>query len=244
MELLHRYLTAAMAGESPIDSSCGEAAISAQAKVDADFTASQAGTFPDIHLRVWTNDTCVVASRAQSVSPHFESARCLSEKAGWPVVVRRSGGSAVVHRAGIVNVSLRRILSPESQSWMTEGYEELLVILVAALGRFGAPCDYGPVVGAYCNGRYNLRSGGRKLAGTAACSFTAGGSRYGVFHASITVTGSLEDDLHAVGRFERGLGLPVSYDPFTHVSLSELVAARRSRSSAASTNDLHMRRWQ
>jgi lipoate-protein ligase A len=203
--------------------------------VDADFTfAAPAGqmdcrSWPDTgrdpDLRLWANQRCIVASRGQSVMPHFERARADSNEAGWPVVMRRSGGTAVVHRPGILNVTWRRWLPTQSQAWLTAGYEAFLKLLIDAVGRLGLQCDHGPVAGSHCDGRFNLRHRGRKLAGTAAYSGVVAGARYCVFHASITVSGSIEEDLAAITRFEHGLGLQRTYDASAHASLSELVAA-------------------
>jgi len=106
---------------------------------------------------------------------------------------------------------------------MTSGYQDFLDLLVKALGELGVACDHGRVFGSYCDGRFNLRCQGRKLAGTAAYAGFANGLRYCVFHASIVVSGSLEDDLAAIERFENGLGMNVAYDRTAHVSLSEAV---------------------
>jgi lipoate-protein ligase A len=156
---------------------------------------------------------------------NFDAARIRSKDAGWPVVMRRSGGSAVAHRPGILNISRRRLLPPESRHWMASGYEDFLNLLEGALGRMDVPCDHGAVPGAHCDGRFNLRCRGRKLAGTAAYAGAIDGQRYCVFHASIVVSGPLDCDLAAIESFERDLGLVGSYDRAAHVSLTELVAA-------------------
>src|SRR3546814_1308642 len=64
----------------------------------------------------------------------------------------------------------------------------------------------GDVPGSYCDGKYNLRWRGRKLAGTAACVTRRGNGAVRLFHASLLVSGSIDEDLDAIGRFEAALG--------------------------------------
>lgn len=222
---LERELAASIRSVSSMECVTDDCAGSVQDRIDGDYAMLRHVVDSAPRLRIWANSRCIVASRGQSAASRFGAARRLSEAAGWPVAVRRSGGSAVAHRSGILNVSVMRLLAQDTTNWMTAGYEGLLDILVSALGRMNVACDHGAVPGAHCDGRFSLRSGGRKLAGTAAYSGRAGPSRYTVFHASIAVSGSLEQDLDAIGRFERGLGLAGSYDPSAHVSVSELAAA-------------------
>jgi hypothetical protein len=214
---LELELAAAISAVSPMECLHDACAGGAQHMIDGDYATLLRAVDAEPRLRIWTNSRCIVASRGQSASSRFDVARRLS--------VRRSGGSAIAHRSGVLNVSVMRLLEDGSRNWMTAGYESLLDILVRALRRMFVSCDHGAVAGAHCDGRFSLRSGGRKLAGTAAYAGRVGSRRYGVFHAAVAVFGSLEEDLAAIGRFERALGLAGSYDPSAHVSLSELVAA-------------------
>src|SRR3546814_3138163 len=77
----------------------------------------------------------------------------------------------------------------------------------------GIACDAGEVRGAHCDGKFNLRWHGRKLAGTAACITRSGGRAVRLFHASLAVSGPIEQDLAAIRRFETALGEPCDYDP-------------------------------
>jgi octanoyl-[GcvH]:protein N-octanoyltransferase len=191
-----------------------------QATIDADFLPLQSGRAGE--LRIWSNSQCIVASRAQTALPEFDAARTLSERAGWPVVMRRSGGSAVVHRPGILNVSVRRLMPPDSLRWVSQGYEAFLAYLICAFKLLGVECDAGEVPGAYCDGRFNLRIGGCKLAGTAAHFAIRDGARVCLFHAAILVSGSVFDDIAAIERFEYALGAQQRYAPEAHATLAQL----------------------
>src|SRR3546814_1219853 len=164
-------------------------------------------------LRVWRNNASIIASCRQARSTHFASARLISEVSGWPVATRRSGGTAVVHRPGILNVSL--VSLPQSGEPLSVGrdYETLLSLLCDMMAGMGIACDAGEVRGAHCDGKFNLRWHGRKLAGTAACITRSGGRAVRLFHASLEVSGPIEPALAAIRRFETALGKPRDYDP-------------------------------
>lgn len=174
-------------------------------------------------LRVWRNPRCIVASRRYAGLPAFALARAASEAAAWPVAVRRSGGTAVVHRPGVLNVSLLSAHPRVTDHAVESGYTDLLDILRAMLARLGVICDAGEVPDAHCDGRYNLRWRGRKLAGTAGTISHAGGRKLRIFHASLMVIGAVEEDLAAINRFENAVGEPKAYDPSAHVSVAQIL---------------------
>jgi len=215
---LRRALESSIGLPCRVESASGDP----QAMIDGDFLPLPRGMASE--LRIWSNSRCIVASRSQATRREFSAACAVSERAGWPVATRGSGGSAVVHRPGILNVSIRRRLPLDSQRWMTRGYETFLGHLISALELFAVDCDAGEVPGAYCDGRFNLRIGDRKLAGTAAHSGVRDGSRICLFHASIVLSGSIRDDIAAIERFEAALGSVQRYEPAAHVSLAQLLA--------------------
>jgi lipoate-protein ligase A len=239
---LERELRDALAAASPVEPSRRDYSRDAQQMIDVDFAPPAPHSRPEQNFRLWSNDRCIVASRAQTVMPNFAVARNVSREAGWAVVRRRSGGTAVVHRPGILNVSWQQTLPARPQAWITVGYQAFLDLLIRAMSRLGLQCDHGPVPGSHCDGRFNLRHEGRKLAGTAAYAGAAAGTCYCVFHGSITVSGSIAEDLTAIERFERCLGVHNAYDPSTHVSLSELVAARAATDARCTQPAIAMRR--
>jgi len=215
---LRRALEDSIALPARFESASGDP----QAMIDADFLPLPEGMAAE--FRIWSNSHCIVASRSQTVRPEFGAARAMSERAGWPVVMRRSGGTAVVHRPGILNVSIRRRVPLDSPRWMSQGYDAFLAHLIQALELLAVDCDAGEVPGAYCDGRFNLRVGGRKLAGTAAHSGLREGSRICLFHAAIVLCSSIHEDIAAIEEFESALGAEQRYDPAAHVSLAQLLA--------------------
>lgn len=99
--------------------------------------------------------------------PNFEKSSQSLADAGWPVLVRRTGGSCVPHGPGVINLSLIYPI-PEGQSWQLEdSYQLLCFPLQQLLQDYGLKAETGAVEGSFCNGRYNLQVGNRKLVGTA-----------------------------------------------------------------------------
>lgn len=169
--------------------------------------------------RIWINRPCLVASSSQARHPCFAAAANAASQHGWPVAVRKSSGTAVVHRPGVVNVSL--FLPGSGGIDIRAGYEALLGLLIDCCADLGVTADMGWVPGAICDGRYNLRHGRRKLAGTAAFVKANGAAHVQVVHASITVSGDLDRDLVAISAFDQALGRAEPYTADEHVSLEQ-----------------------
>ncbi len=115
--------------------------------------------------RVWQAGRGIAVTRAESRLPGFDAARAASEAAGWPVVVRESGGGAVPHDEGVLCLSLA--FAPPSRLSLEAAYAVLAEPLRAALRTFDVTVSTGAVAGAFCDGRFNLAAGGRKIVGTA-----------------------------------------------------------------------------
>jgi len=188
--------------------------------------------------RIWINRPCLVASSSQARHPCFATAANAASQHGWSVAIRKSSGTAVVHRPGVVNVSL--FLPGSDGIDIRAGYEALLGLLIDCCADLGVTADMGWVPGAICNGRYNLRHGRRKLAGTAAFVKANGAAHIQVAHASITVTGDLDRDLAAIGAFDHALGRTEPYIADEHISLEQAQRAEM-KSILALANQLDAR---
>lgn len=192
-----------------------------QARVDEDGTlldrALTAGA-PSHFQRIWTNDACLVVTRAQARHPRFEEAvhRC-----GLPVAIRRSGGTAVVHHEGTLQISLA-LTGAEHR--LEQGYEVLSELIIRALAQLGVVAAIGPAPGSACDGRFNILAGNRKLAGTAAFAGQRDGRSAGVFHACIAVGGNVAEDLERIRRFETALGTEDSYIAGAHCTVEQLLS--------------------
>jgi len=181
-------------------------------------TTGAAGT----HLRLWDNDWRLVISKRLSRLAGAPEAIRWAEAQGYPVVVRASGGTAVVHRPGVLNISLLRVsLEPLS---LAHGFDELCGVIIRAAARSGLGLTAGKLARSYCAGSHDIGLDGRKLAGTAAVSRRHGNAYGGLFHASLTVCGDWRHDLELISGFEQRLGMPADYDLSAHTSLEEAFA--------------------
>lgn len=200
-----------------------------QAGVDADTPQLVIAGQDACWLRVWHNARCLVASRRQSRLPRFAEAATASAAAGWPIAVRRSGGTTVAHRPGVLNISLASLRAGEGHPGVRQDYLALLEIIARALAPMGILAGHGAVTGAHCDGDYNLVWQGRKLAGTAGFVTRVNGMGLRVFHASLAVDGDIADDLATIARFEQALGESPDYSPQSHVSIAQILADRNKR---------------
>jgi len=173
------------------------------------------GALPSGFVRLWRQQRCIVVPGHFARRPGFEEAARRSADRGWPVRVRISGGTAVAQHPGILNISLFRCGGPDMQ----QAYSTLVSLIACALGQFGLAVTAGPIVGASCDGRFNLCWRGRKLAGTAAALRIRGGRYFTLVHASLAIEADLAEDLAAVAAFETELGMEVAYRIDAHGSV-------------------------
>jgi len=116
---------------------------------------------------IWRSQRCLVVPASQARHARFDDAKAALTAAGWPVVMRRSGGSPVPLDPGTLNLSLA-FPAPDTHPWqLDDGFRLLTGILIAALGELGLHATCGMVPDAFCAGRYDLAIDGRKIAGTA-----------------------------------------------------------------------------
>ena len=173
-------------------------------------------------LRLWDNEQRLVISRRLARLPDASDAIAALADRGWSVSVRASGGTTVVHRPGVLNISLFRM--SHRQRKIVDGFDRLCSIIVRAAQDVGVSLDVGCMERSYCAGSHDIGWAGRKLAGTAGL-MRRKGDRYGqLFHASLVVDGDWRGDLTAISAFERLAGMAVDYDVAAHGSLAEAVA--------------------
>lgn len=118
---------------------------------------------------LWTSSRYVGATHPETRLRGFGAASRLAEEAGFPVLVRNSGGGAVAANEGSISFSLTFPVE-DLRHGMYERYAEGVDLVVAALGRLGLEVEAGEVEGEFCPGAYSVRSGGDsgiKIAGLA-----------------------------------------------------------------------------
>lgn len=186
------------------------------------------GAGPETLSRLWVNDRSLITTRRFSREPMFARARGVSEANGWPVHVRSSGGTTVVHRPGILNVSLLRRVT-RTGSDIDQAFRPLMDLLVKACRMFGLDATTGLLPGCYCDGRFNLLVEGRKVAGTACLIRRSADFIVQLSHAMIWVEGDIAEDIAAIARFEGELGLVPRYDLGVHATLEAMALSAQMR---------------
>lgn len=178
---------------------------------------------PSRLLRIWTNPRCVVISKRLAAQISLAAVTRTLGDLGATLAVRASGGAAVVHRPGVLNVSLAQVAARGDS--MGEAYGELTGLLRRALQRLGLETGAGPASGAYCDGAHNLLWQGRKLAGTAALARRRHGRTGRLVHGSLVMWGEVRDDIRLVQTAEASLLPQRLYRLAAHATVSEALGA-------------------
>jgi len=178
------------------------------------------GASPPI-LRIWTNGRAVVLprSRLRGRGSCGVIDRCGRE---WPLCARASGGAAVAHGPGTLNMSVILPLRGQHEPSIDGGYRLWIAILDAALrDTYDVAVNAARVERAFCNGRYDAVADGRKLAGIAQAR--RNGSV--LVHGTILIDIDRTEYLRLIGAAEQLVGISNphgEYDPEQIVSLHEL----------------------
>jgi hypothetical protein len=171
-------------------------------------------------LLVWRSEPALLVSRTETRLPHFENAVAGMRAAGWPVVLRKSGGGACPVGPGTVQVSMIDPVLP--QTTINGRYAVLAELLQAMLRRYRVFAHAGLVAGAYCPGAYDLAVAGRKIAGMSQRWFrNRCAVRCAVTAASINIGEAPDEIACAVNRFyhQAGSELRCDADALTNVQL-------------------------
>lgn len=160
--------------------------------------------------RIWQSENCIASPARLARSDRFAAAARSMAEAGWPVILRGSGGDPVPLAPGMVNLSLAYWV-PLARRWSIEdAYSHLSGVAAGALRSLGYAAEIGAVAGAFCPGRFDLGIAGRKVAGTAqqrrpAARNQAAGTAI-LAHLALSVEPDLAAAITALRQFERLVG--------------------------------------
>ncbi len=175
---------------------------------------------------LWSSGTpSLVLPAALMRIPQVQDVAVQAERAGIPVVTRRSGGGIVPQGSGTLNLAMVLPAPPGFQ--LEDGYRLICNALTEALTRFDIRSTTGAREHAFCDGMWNVLVEGRKLAGTAQRWRSAGSGPIVLAHAAILVSRpdpehwAMMDQLHRAA-FPGNAELR----PEAHVALTELMGAR------------------
>ena len=170
-------------------------------------------------------DRALVMPRRHERTEGFPEARQVLRDRGWPILFRATGGTPVPQCPEVVNVTLvLRCRVGSSAAHLEWGYHRLgdpWCEWLTALGVTDA--DLGPAPGAYCDGRFNVRIGGRKLVGTAQRWRRVRGCRDMALlvHGAMQVGGDPAELVDIVNTFQEAIDDPQRFLPESHVALQQ-----------------------
>jgi lipoate-protein ligase A len=190
--------------------------------------AVAAGSGPQAHLWQGQPGWAVPASYARA--PSWANWRLRCAQAGTPVHVRSSGGGLVPQGPGLWNLSLLWRPAQSEPAQADAVYRALCTLLERTLAALGVVASPQPVEGSFCDGRYNLAAGGRKLVGTAQAWRRLEGVPVVLAHAVIVLDADPAELTAATNAFEQGLGHARRYREDALTS----VAAEATRAGQAS----------
>lgn len=172
-------------------------------------------------------DRALVMPRRMSRLEGFEAACTELAVAGWPVLLRETGGEPVPQSAATINIALVYV-APRSEGdhgRIEKAYERLCLPLCEVLREWGGLASVGEIEGAFCDGRYNVNLNGRKLVGTAQrWRQGLGGKRPVVLvHGALLLENERESMVAAVNRFNECCELEQRCRADSHIALHEVV---------------------
>lgn len=114
--------------------------------------------------RTWVHHNTIVLGIQDTRLPYLKDGIDYLEARGYRVIVRNSGGLAVVLDEGVLNISL---ILPEKEGTIdiNQGYDTMTALVEQLLEPYGASFEAYEIVGSYCPGSYDLSIGGKKFAG-------------------------------------------------------------------------------
>jgi lipoate-protein ligase A len=204
--------------------------IEAGLQAEQDLLASVCAGDSEFGLLFWQpSDRALVMPRRLNRLPGFEHACDVSAAAGWPVLLRETGGEPVPQSASTINIALV-YAPPRSEGDLNRiesGYRRLCDPICQLLDELGGASSLGEIEGAFCDGRFNVNLDGRKMVGTAQrWRQSQGGQRpVGLVHGAMLIDNERESMVAAVNRFNESCGLDQRVRADSHIALHEKFAA-------------------
>ncbi|WP_192559124.1 lipoate--protein ligase family protein [Pseudomonas allokribbensis] len=200
--------------------------IEAGLQAEQDLLASVCAGDAEFGLLFWQpSDRALVMPRRLNRLPGFDHACEVSAAAGWPVLLRETGGEPVPQSASTINIALV-YAPPRSEGDLNRietGYRRLCDPICELLDELGGRSSLGEIDGAFCDGRFNVNLDGRKMVGTAQrWRQSQGGQRpVGLVHGAMLLDDERESMVAAVNRFNEACGLEQRVRAASHIALHE-----------------------
>lgn len=204
--------------------------IEAGLQAEQDLLASVCAGDAEFGLLFWQpSDNALVMPRRLNRLPGFDHACEFSATAGWPVLLRETGGEPVPQSSSTINIALV-YAPPRSEGDLNRietGYRRLCDPICELLDELGGTSSLGEIDGAFCDGRFNVNLDGRKMVGTAQrWRQSQGGQRpVGLVHGAMLIDNERESMVAAVNRFNEACGLEQRVRAESHIALHEKFVA-------------------
>lgn len=132
--------------------------------IDDTLCASIGSGLSPATARAWVHDKSVVLGIQDTRLPLLQAGLDYLESKGYRVIVRNSGGLAVVLDDGVLNISL---ILPEIEGKIeiNRGYDAMFALIQFMFADFQKHMEAKEIVGSYCPGSYDLSIEGKKFAG-------------------------------------------------------------------------------
>jgi len=114
--------------------------------------------------RAWMHHKTIVLGIQDSKLPHLRDGISYLENKGYKVLVRNSGGLAVVLDSGILNISLI-FTELGKRIDINKGYDAMVELIKCMFKDFDVNIEAREIEGSYCPGSYDLSIEGKKFAG-------------------------------------------------------------------------------
>ncbi|WP_085709237.1 MULTISPECIES: lipoate--protein ligase family protein [unclassified Pseudomonas] len=195
-------------------------------QAEQDLLASVCAGDAEFGLLFWQpSDRALVMPRRLNRLTGFDHACEVSAAAGWPVLLRETGGEPVPQSASTINIALV-YAPPRSEGDLNRietGYRRLCDPICQLLDELGGTSSLGEIDGAFCDGRFNVNLDGRKMVGTAQrWRQSQGGQRpVGLVHGAMLLDDERESMVAAVNRFNETCGLEQRVHAASHIALHE-----------------------
>ncbi|WP_019243269.1 MULTISPECIES: lipoate--protein ligase family protein [Bacillus] len=115
-------------------------------------------------VRTWVHHHTVVLGIQDSRLPFLEKGIAYLKRANQRVIVRNSGGLAVVLDEGVLNISLI-FTEMDNRIDINKGYDAMVELIRYMFKDYNVTIEAKEIVGSYCPGSYDLSIDGKKFAG-------------------------------------------------------------------------------
>lgn len=114
--------------------------------------------------RAWVHQRTIVLGIQDTKLPYLNDGIDFLQDQDYEVIVRNSGGLAVVLDEGVLNLTL---VFPEKEKGIdiNRGYDAMWQLVKEMFADYGQDIEAREIVGSYCPGSYDLSINGQKFAG-------------------------------------------------------------------------------